>query len=108
MFLIVNGYTLLPLYAAVVIIGRKLLQAWMEDRLSNPPIEPDQLWSVFVYQFTGAHQPVIKELFVRQLSFILGFLPVVSGAVKPGIVVILHVRIERHPTIKKPPMLSPV
>src|SRR5947209_7319592 len=100
--LVVDSDATAPLHATVVVVGGELLQVGTEDRLLDPPVEPDQLWLIFVNQLTGTRQPVIEEYFVWCKRFGL------SRTIQVRITGILHVGVKLHAAVEEPPVFGPV
>ncbi len=64
--LVLDDDFLAPFSGAVVVIGSKLLQPGRKDSLLDPPVEPEDLWLIFIDKFAAACQPIVKEFAIRQ------------------------------------------
>src|SRR5690348_2668663 len=61
---VVDGHAALPLDAAVVIESRELLEIWLEDRLFDPPVEPQEFGLILIDNLRRARQPVVQVRFI--------------------------------------------
>ena len=98
--LVIDGDSALPFRAAVVVIGRKLLEIRLEDGLLDPPVEPDDFGMILLDDLRRARQPVIEIILIGLR--LIGL----RRAVEPGIARVSDIGIERHAAIVEPPVLG--
>src|SRR5262249_41640872 len=108
--LIVDRHLLPPFRGPVVVVGGELLKSGRKGLLMDPPVEPDQLRPVLIYQFAGSDQPVLnKPLVWRILGHIMGVLwPRLRRTIETIVLRVLYVGGEFAPSIEEPPVLRPV
>ena len=59
MFLVVDSKTLIQLKSPVVVKGRQPAKVLVKERLSDPPVEPEDLRMILVDQLGRSRQPIV-------------------------------------------------
>ena len=116
--LIVDGNLFAPLLCSVVVISTQLFKKRLKGMVVNPPVKIQNLWLIFINQFTGAHKPVLKPFFTCTdgisiccrfvYCMAVPFRTINSGSVKISVLFIIYITVKCSAHIHKEIMLGSV